>query len=414
MRRESGEPVYLVGLDLPGREIWTPEDSLDELRELAESAGARVCGQTLLRVRRPNPAHLIGTGQAEDVVASAARRKAQAIVFDTELQPRQQRNLERRARRKILDRTALILDVFARHAASAEGKLQVARAQVDYLLPRLSDLWVQFSRTGGGIGTRGPGETQIERDRRELRARLADLDRRIEQIRTRRSIARAHRAEAGLTVAMVGYTNAGKTSLHAALCGGDDPGQARMFATLDPKVRRAVLPGGQLALLVDTVGFINRLPPRLVAAFRATLEEVESADAVVHVADVAAARLAERIDTVAATLEDLGLADKPSVLALNKADLLPAGSAPPPPGGVLVSARTGEGLGDLRDAIASIADALWQPFAVHIPYRQAALLAQIRTGGRIDHLAYRDDLVLVRGSGPPDLVNRLREFATGP
>lgn len=411
MNRDSGEPVYLVGLELPGRGIWTPQDSLAELCELAESAGARVCGQTLLRVRRPSPALLIGTGQAEEVVAEAARLKAQAIVFDAELQPRQQRNLERRARRKILDRTALILDVFARHAGSAEGKLQVARAQIDYLLPRLSDLWVQFSRTGGGIGTRGPGETQIERDRRELRARLAVLDRQIERVRARRSVARAQRADAGLAIALVGYTNAGKTSLHAALCGDADSGAPRMFATLDPKVRRAEFPGGQLALLIDTVGFINRLPPRLVTAFRATLEEIESADAIVHVADVAAPHLAERVETVVATLEDMGLADKPSVLALNKSDLLPGGAGAPLPGGVLVSARTGAGLDDLQAAIGNVATANWGQFAVRIPYRQTALLEEIRTGGRIADLEYRGDRVLVRGSGPPSLLERLGRFA---
>ena len=411
MNQDAAEPVYLVGLDLPGRGIWTPLDSLAELSELAVSAGARVCGQTLLRVRRPNPALLIGSGQADEVVAEASRLKAQAIVFDAELQPRQQRNLERRARRKILDRTALILDVFARHAGSAEGKLQVARAQIDYLLPRLSDLWVQFSRTGGGIGTRGPGETQIERDRRELRARLADLDRRIERVRRRRSIARAHRADAGLTVALVGYTNAGKTSLHAALSGGTDLGEARMFATLDPKVRRAVLPGGQLALLIDTVGFINRLPPRLTTAFRATLEEIDSADAIVHVAHVAAPHLSEKVETVVATLEELGLADKPSVLALNKADRLPAGAGTPLPGGILVSARTGAGLGELQAAIGTMATAGWQQFAVRIPYRETALLEQIRSSGQIEMLEYLGDRVLVRGCGPPSLVSRLREYA---
>ena len=413
MNRDSRESVYLVGLELPGQGVWTPRDSLDELCELALSAGARVCGQTLLRVRRPSPALLIGSGQADEVVAAAARCRARAIVFDAELHPRQQRNLERRARRKILDRTALILDVFARHAGSAEGKLQVARAQIDYLLPRLSDLWVQFSRTGGGIGTRGPGETQIERDRRELRARLDDLDRRLERLRARRAIARAHRAGAGLTVALVGYTNAGKTSLHARLSGAGESGEARMFATLDPKVRRAVLPGGQLALLIDTVGFINRLPPRLVTAFKATLEEIESADAIVHVADVAAPHLAERAETVLATLEELGLADKPSVLALNKADRLPAGSAPPLPGGILVSARTGAGLDDLRAAIGTVATAGWQPFEVRIPYRRTAVLEQIRSSGQIARLQYQGDRVLVRGSGPPFLVNRLREFVAG-
>lgn len=411
MNRDSGESVYLVGLELPGRGIWSPPDSLAELRELAESAGARVCGQTLLRVRRPNPALLIGTGQAGEVVAEAARLKAQAIVFDAELQPRQQRNLERRARRKILDRTALILDVFARHAGSAEGKLQVARAQIDYLLPRLSDLWVQFSRTGGGIGTRGPGETQIERDRRELRARLSVLDRQIERIRARRSIARAQRAEAGLTVALVGYTNAGKTSLHAALSGSTDSGEARMFATLDPKVRRSVLPGGQLALLIDTVGFINRLPPRLVTAFRATLEEIDAADAIVHVADVAAPHLAERVETVVATLEDMGLADKPTVLALNKCDRLPAAADAPLPGGVLVSARTGAGLDELQAAIGNVATADWRQFAVRIPFRQTALIEEIKAGGRIVTLEYRGDLVLVRGSGPPALLDRLGRYA---
>ncbi len=413
MSRNPGESVYLVGLDLPGRGIWAPGDSLRELEELATSAGAHICGQTLLRVRRPNPALLIGRGQAAAVVDEATRLNAQAIVFDAELRPRQQRNLERRARRKILDRTALILDVFARHAASAEGKLQVSRAQIDYLLPRLSDLWVQFSRTGGGIGTRGPGETQIERDRRELRARLAVLDRQIEQIRTRRSIARAHRSEAGLAVALVGYTNAGKTSLHGALCGHSDSGEARMFATLDPKVRRAALPGGQSALVIDTVGFINRLPPRLVAAFRATLEEVESADAIIHVADIAAPQLAERIETVAATLEDLGLADKPTVLALNKADCLPSGTESPLAGGILVSARTGVGVAQLRRAVGKLATAGWQQFVVRIPYCETALLEQIRSSGQIALLQYGGDRVLVRGSGPAVLVNRLREYATG-
>ncbi|MDE0210432.1 MAG: 50S ribosome-binding GTPase, partial [Boseongicola sp.] len=214
------------------------------------------------------------------------------------------------------------------------------------------------------------------------------------------------------TVALVGYTNAGKTSLHAALCGDADPGEPRMFATLDPKVRRAELPGGQLALLIDTVGFINRLPPRLVAAFRATLEEVESADAIVHVADVSSPHLSEKVETVVATLEDLGLGDKPSVLALNKADRLLPGEGPPVPGGLLVSARTGVGLDLLREAIGRAAAADWQKFVVQIPYRNGALLERIRSGGRIARLHYSGDRVLVQGSGPPALLSLLRQYAT--
>ncbi len=345
------EAVYLAGLDLPGRTAWSPQDSLAELAELATAAGARVCGRQLVRVRRPGPRLLIGTGQADSVIAAAKAAGAQAIVFDAELHPRQQRNLESLAQIKIIDRTALILDIFAQHATSAEGKLQVARAQVAYLLPRLSQLWVQFSRTGGGIGTRGPGETQLERDRRELRARLVQLDRQIEKVRERRARARRKREQYGIVVALVGYTNAGKTSLHAALSGAGRAGHGQMFATLDPLVRRATLPGGSPVLVVDTVGFIHDLPGGLIVAFKATLEEISGADLIVHVADAAAPRLAERIDTVVSTLEDLGLGDRPNLLALNKADLVPPGNPSPAPGGVLVSARTKVGITELGMAI---------------------------------------------------------------
>ncbi len=411
MKRPRAERLFLVGIDRGKRDIWTPAESLAELAELAHSAGAVVAGQNLLRLRRTSPRLLIGSGQCQQVIAEAKAVEAEAIVFDEELQPRQQRNLERAARIKILDRTALILDIFAAHAKSAEGKLQVARAQVDYLLPRLSQLWVQFSRTGGGIGTRGPGETQIEVDRRELRARLARLDRQIEGVRSRRAIARANRADSGAVVALVGYTNAGKTVLHSALSNSGGSGRGQMFATLDPLVRRTVLPGGRRILLVDTVGFINRLPPKLLAAFRATLEEIAAADLIVHVADAATPGANGRIDTVNATLEELGLSEKPSLLVLNKSDLLGAVGAPAIAGGVLVSARTGFGLDSLAAAIDSRLAAAEQPFSVLIPFADSALLDRVSDQGRVQSWVPVNDGTLVRGTAPEGLAAMLERFA---
>ena len=321
------ERAFLVGLEgLAELGDWPADTSLDELVQLVETAGAEVVGRTLLRIRRPQAATLMGTGQLDEVIALARAHDADVLMIDADLKPRQQRNLENTFKGKVLDRTGVILDIFAARARTVEGHLQVERAQLEYLLPRLSELWVQYSRQRGGIGPfRGPGETQIETDRRLYRGRMAMLDQRLASVRARRARGRARRREAGfMTAALVGYTNAGKSSLLNALSGADVHTEDRLFATLDPTTRSVALPEGGAILITDTVGFIQRLPTRLVQAFRGTLEEASEADVLIHVVDLANPAFERQVQVVHDTLRDIGATRRPVVTALNKVDIAPA------------------------------------------------------------------------------------------
>jgi GTP-binding protein HflX len=406
------ERAFLVGLDFLRRDpVWTPAQSLEELEFLALTADVVVTASTLLRVRKPDPATLIGSGQAAEIARRVEEDDCQTVIFDAELLPRQQRNLEKIVKVKVVDRTTLILDVFAAHARTAEGKLQVERAQIDYVLPRLSELWVEFSRTAGGIGTRGPGETQIETDRRELRERIADLDRQIDRVRKRRSQARAARRKQGLPlIGLVGYTNAGKSSLLNALTGADALVQDQLFATLDPLTRKLELADGRRALLTDTVGFIQRLPERLLAAFRATLEEIQAADLLLHVVDVSLPTRSEQIDSVVETLELLEMAGTPMITVLNKIDLAGDGDEFDLPGAIHASAKDGVGLDDVRAAIGAALQTGDVPLGVAIPFAEGRLVDLFHREGTVESTEFTESGTILRGRVPERFAGRFREF----
>ena len=314
--------AYLVAADTRGT-LLSADESIEELAELARTAGAAVVGRTTQKLDHPVAATYIGSGKVGEVAEECKRLDSNVVVFDDELSPSQQRNLEKALGMKVIDRTALILDIFATRAQTREGGLQVALAQHEYLLPRLAGQWSHLERMEGAIGTRGPGETQIETDRRLIRGRIAKIKRDLEEVRTQRELYRRRRARNGVpVVALVGYTNAGKSTLMRALSGADVLAENRLFATLDPVTRRLPLPGGETVLLTDTVGFIQKLPTQLVAAFRATLEELAEADLLLHVIDISHPNAFEQTQSVDRTLADLGVGEKPRLLALNKVDLV--------------------------------------------------------------------------------------------
>lgn len=365
--------AYLVAADVPGGRLPASE-SLQELAELARTAGADVVGWTSQKLEHPNVATYIGKGKVEEVVEDRKRLEANVVIFDDELSPSQQRNLERALGVKVIDRTALILDIFATRAQTREGRLQVELAQMQYLLPRLAGQWSHLERMEGAIGTRGPGETQIETDRRLVRARITKIRRDLKEVSTQRELYRRNRARHNMpVVALVGYTNAGKSTLMRALSGADVLAEDKLFATLDPVTRRMGLPSGEVVLLTDTVGFIQKLPTDLIAAFRATLEELKEADLLLHVIDISHPNAYEHTQTVDATLRDLEVGEKPRLLALNKVDLLRhedgrpvedydearaliLGAGAPPRNVVIISAAARWGLDTLKRRIEEALD----------------------------------------------------------
>jgi GTP-binding protein HflX len=302
---------------------WSLEGSLAELGELARTAGAEIVGSVTQRLSTPTPATFVGRGKLEEIASLRADTDYDLVIFDDELSPAQQRNLERALGVKVVDRTALILDIFAGRARTHEGRLQVELAQQEYLLPRLAGRWPHLERLGAGIGTRGPGETQLETDRRLIRTRIQRLKSEIEGVRRHRALYRRRRSEQGIpVVALIGYTNAGKSTLLNTLSNAAVLVEDKLFATLDPTTRRLALPGAPEILVTDTVGFIQKLPPMVVDAFRATLEELGDADLLLHVVDIASDTASLQCHTVEEMLDELGLGEKPRLLALNKIDLL--------------------------------------------------------------------------------------------
>jgi GTP-binding protein HflX len=331
---------------------WEAEDSLAELEQLARSAGARVADAVLQERDRLDPRYLIGKGKAQEIRGRCAG--VDLVILDEELSGSQQRNLEQLLGKRVVDRTGLILDIFAQRAQSREGKLQVELAQLDYLFPRLAGAWTHLERLGGGIGTRGPGETQLESDRRRIRTRMAKIRRDLEQVRRHRALLRRPRRKVPFPIlALVGYTNAGKSSLLNAMTHAGVAVQDQLFATLDPTLRRLALPGDRVALLSDTVGFIRKLPHQLVAAFQATLEEIQEATVLLHVVDISHPHAEVQQAAVESVLGELGLAGRPTILVFNKIDRLgrPPFAWRPGSGRVAISAKTGAGLEDLRQEI---------------------------------------------------------------
>jgi GTP-binding protein HflX len=318
------ENAVLVGVEKKGaRNTWSLDDSLAELAQLARTAGAEVVGTLSQRLDRPTAAYLLGKGKLEELTSLKRELGYDLVIFDEELSPAQQRNIEQALQVKVIDRTALILDIFAKRARTHEGRLQVELAQHEYLLPRLAGRWPHLERLGGGIGTRGPGETQLESDRRLIEQRIQRLKKDIEEVRKQRAMYRRRRSRLGIpVVALVGYTNAGKSTLLNTLSNAEVFVEDKLFSTLDPVTRRLSLPNNQEVLLTDTVGFIQKLPPTLVAAFRATLEELDEADLLLHVVDITQKNAAEQSQTVDDLLDDLNLGAKPRITAINKIDLL--------------------------------------------------------------------------------------------
>lgn len=392
--------VELKGTDFSSDGVWPVEASLDELAQLARTAGIQVVGRMVQRLERPNPATFIGSGKVEELIEEVAETAADVVIFDEELSPRHQRELEKALGDgvKLLDRTALILDIFAQHAHTREGALQVELAQYEYRLPRLTRAWTHLARQAGGraggatggVGVRGPGETQLETDRRVIRNRIAQLKQELEKVRAHRSRYRARRRRESIpVVSIVGYTNAGKSTLLNALTHAGVLVEDKLFATLDPTTRRVALPGGRIILLTDTVGFIQKLPPHLVAAFRATLEEIAEADLLLHVLDVTHPQAQRQAQAVLETLEDIGAAGKPMVTALNKVDrladprsALQIGNDLPNP--VPISALTGTGLEALLERVETVLEADLVPVEVVLPFRRGDLVRIIHEQGMIE------------------------------
>jgi len=388
------ERALLAALRLPKQRRFEVEESLDELGRLAESAGADVVGRVTQERRAPTPKLYFGKGKVDELKASSERQAANLVISDDSLSPIQERNLGGSLGLKVIDRTALILDIFAQRARTMEGKLQVELAQLSYLLPRLVGQWKHLERLGGGIGTRGPGETQLESDRRMIRHRIQKIRGDLNRVRTHRRLLRERRKASGLPVAaLVGYTNAGKTTLLNQLTGAGHVAADQLFVTLDPTARLVSRAGHAPFILTDTVGFIRKLPHQLVAAFKATLEELEEADVLVHVVDASHPGLEEQMAAVDSLLTQLELTGRPSIVALNKVDRLDADVALEALvdrfDGVAISARTGEGVDRLLDRVAQTLGPRVERVTLRIPYQDGTALAHCYGRGRV--LARSDD-----------------------
>ena len=412
------ERAFLVGVEFKqGQALLSVEESLVELTRLADTAGLEVVGEATQRLSQPDSATYIGSGKLEEIHHLVDELDAEVVLFDDELNPRHQRELEKvfGENVKVLDRTALILDIFAQHAQTAEGQLQVELAQLEYRLPRLTRLWTHLARQAGGraggatggVGVRGPGEKQIETDRREIQRRISKIKQELETVRQRRSQQRAKRRQTALrVVALVGYTNAGKSTLLNQLSGADILTADMLFATLDPTTRRVDLPGGREMLFTDTVGFIQKLPTQIVAAFRATLEEINDAHVLLHVVDATHPQAHAQMEAVEDTLAQLEVEQLPMVIALNKIDQLSAAeraelsaidfSAPAVP----VSALTGEGIEELLIAVEAAVEQYMMPLRVHLPYSRGDLLSLFHERGQVEDEEHSADGVTLFGRLP--------------
>lgn len=419
---EDAERAVLIGVELAGSNgEFASEDSLGELGALAESAGARVAATVSQRLKRPDPRSFIGRGKALEVRNLARERAATLAIFDDALSPAQARNLEKELELRVIDRSQLILDIFAQRARTLEGKLQVEIAQLSYLAPRLTRQWSHLSRQAGGgggaggrIGIRGPGETQLEVDRRRVRERLTRLRRRLGEVERTRTIQRQRRLEVPYpTVALVGYTNSGKSTLMNALTQAGVETAERPFSTLDPTIRRLRLPGKVTVMLADTVGFIHRLPHMLVEAFKATLEEVRTADLLLHVVDASSPLAAERMEIVDRVLQEIGAGAASRIVVMNKVDLVPADGMRLATASdtVAISALRGRGLDELLGAMARWFSAWREEVTVMLPVGRGDLVAMARRDGEVLDEEYNDGTVALRARVSTAVAGRLRKAA---
>ena len=411
------EKTVLVGLEHDGVTRWDLEESLSELRELAATAGATVVDTVTQKLQHPTAPYYIGKGKAEEVAIRCTETGAGSIIFDDELSPAQGRNLESVTSKKILDRTQLILDIFARRARSREGRLQIELAQLQYLLPRLTRMWTHLSRQTGGIGTRGPGETQLEVDRRRVQERIARLQKDLEEVRKHRAIQREGRARHQWpVVAIVGYTNAGKSSLLNRLTKAGVLAEDKLFATLDPTTRQFVLPNKLKVLFTDTVGFIRKLPTTVIESFKATLEELKSADLLVHVVDVSHPQWEEHIAATESVISELDAAGKHTLIVFNKIDRVSNPEAIEAalaryPHSVAVSVKTGENLEQFVDELQNQLSAWRLRQKFRIPQSDSVALAELHRAGHVVEITYEGDDALVTAHIPPALEPKFARYA---
>jgi len=405
------ERALLIGVQLRRHKDWEVEDSLDELAQLAHTAGAEVVGQIVCKQPMIRPGTFVGKGKLEEIAEMAESLRVTMVLFDDDLSPAQGRNIAQIIKAKIIDRTQLILDIFAQHAHTSEGSLQIELAQLQYLLPRLRRMWTHLERQKGGIGLRGPGEKQLESDRRRIQVRISRIRGLLGDVSGRRAEQRRGRRRHGWAlITLVGYTNAGKSTLLNALTGADVKVYDKLFATLDPTTRQIKLPNNQPALITDTVGFIRKLPHHLVESFKATLEEVNEADLLIHVVDTAHTMVDKQIEGVHKVLEELGADRKPVLYVLNKMDREESqrqwarvealvGT------GVKISARTEQGLDDLRDELADFLKKRNVTVTLRIPMSEGKLLASVKSAGKVLHEKYEEDgTVLIEASIPGKLL----------
>lgn len=410
------EKTILVGLEQANIAHWQLIDSLEELRQLASTAGAEVVKVLTQKLERPTAPYYIGKGKAEELAQLCQEHQATSVIFDDELTPAQGRNLEQLVTRKVIDRTQLILDIFAARARTREGRLQVELAQLQYLLPRLTRMWGHLSRQSGGIGTRGPGETQLEVDRRRVQEKIAKLKEELRGVRQIRATQREGRLRRHWPLAsLVGYTNAGKSSLLNILTGADALAENKLFATLDPTTRHCLLPNHQKILLTDTVGFIRKLPHTLVESFKATLEEVELADVLLHVVDLSHPQYEEQIEAVTKILKELRVDQKPTLLIFNKIDQLKHQAMLEAqlarfPGSVAISAKSGLGLEQLREAVQQLLSQWRVTRRYRIPLEKSALLAEIHACGHVQSLSYEEDHAVVTAEVPAEFSKKWEAY----
>jgi GTP-binding protein HflX len=412
------ETALLVGVQQDRARDWDVHDSVGELAQLCETAGAQVVDRLFCRIHKPTPATFIGQGKALEIADICKAKAITTVVFDDDLSPAQGRNLEKLIGAKVVDRTQVILDIFAQHARSREGQMQIELAQLEYLLPRLKRMWTHLERQKGGIGLRGPGETQLEVDRRRILDRIVRFRRQLNDVRGRRAEQRRGRRRHGWAlVSLVGYTNAGKSTLLNALTGADVLAYDQLFATLDPTTRKLELPNHQPALLTDTVGFIRKLPHHLVESFKATLEEIQEADLLMHVIDAAHPLVDEQIEAVMGVLRDLGVHDKPMLCVLNKMDVESARQnrrrlADRLGACVAVSAIHGDGFDDLRSALADALRRRHPHIRLRVPIKEGRLLAAIRSSGTIFFAEYSDEAALLEVAIPASLEGACAPYAS--